>query len=283
MKIAGIIRKRTGHSLASWLLSAGVAVFIAIQLVPIYFVLANSFKSKEEYLDSVYRLPGQLHLENYAKLLQEYDFPRMFANSLLLTVVSVVLCGYLGALAAFAAGKFQFRGRALVSVLILPLMSVPSVVLLIPLFVLFSRLGMTNSFLPTILIYVGLILPFTVNMLSSFMTAVPNSLLEAVMIDGGGFFKMFNRVVLPLIAPGLSAASIVNGMWIWNELLIAFVFLQDESKRTLIIGLTSLQGLFNLDVPLLMAGAALTSVPVIALYLLSQKWFIRGLTAGGEK
>ena len=128
-----------------------------------------------------------------------------------------------------------------------------------------------------------MILPFTVNMLSSFMTAVPNSLLEEVMIDGGGFFKMFNRVVLPRIAPGLSAASIVNGMWIWNELLIAFVFLQDESKRTLIIGLTSLQGLFNLDVPLLMAGAALTSVPVIALYLLSQKWFIRGLTAGGEK
>lgn len=207
----------------------------------------------------------------------------MFVNSMILTVASVLICGYLGTMAAFAVGKFEFKGRKLISLLILPLMSIPSVVLLIPLFVLFSKLGLTNSFLPTILIYVGLILPFTINILSSFMTSISNSLLEAAMIDGCGFFKMFNSIVLPLIVPGFSAASIVNGMWIWNELLIAFVFLQDESKRTLIIGLTSLQGLFNLDVPLLMAGAAITSLPIILLYLLSQKWFIRGLTTGGEK
>ena len=276
-------RQKPAHSVCSWLLSFAVGIFILIQLVPIYFVLTNSLKTKSEYIQSVYNLPSSINLENYIKLINEYNFPQMFVNSMILTVVSVFLCGYLGAMAAFAVGKFNFKGRNLVSVFILPLMAIPSVVLLIPLFVLFSKLGMTNSFIPTILIYVGLILPFTINMLSSFMTSVPNSLLEAVMIDGGGFFKMFNQVVFPLIVPGFSAASIVNGMWIWNELLIAFVFLQDESKRTLIIGLTSLQGLFNLDVPLLMAGAAITSLPIILLYLLSQKWFIRGLTAGGAK
>lgn len=283
MQIREKVRKKTGHSLSAWLLSAGVALFIVVELVPIYFVLTNSLKTKPEYLESVYRLPVSLNLENYAKLIQEYDFPQMFVNSMILTVASVLICGYLGTMAAFAVGKFEFKGRKLISLLILPLMSIPSVVLLIPLFVLFSKLGLTNSFLPTILIYVGLILPFTINILSSFMTSISNSLLEAAMIDGCGFFKMFNSIVLPLIVPGFSAASIVNGMWIWNELLIAFVFLQDESKRTLIIGLTSLQGLFNLDVPLLMAGAAITSLPIILLYLLSQKWFIRGLTTGGEK
>lgn len=283
MQIREKVRKKTGHSLSAWLLSAGVALFIVVELVPIYFVITNSLKTKPEYLESVYRLPVSLNLENYAKLIQEYDFPQMFVNSMILTVASVLICGYLGTMAAFAVGKFEFKGRKLISLLILPLMSIPSVVLLIPLFVLFSKLGLTNSFLPTILIYVGLILPFTINILSSFMTSISNSLLEAAMIDGCGFFKMFNSIVLPLIVPGFSAASIVNGMWIWNELLIAFVFLQDESKRTLIIGLTSLQGLFNLDVPLLMAGAAITSLPIILLYLLSQKWFIRGLTTGGEK
>lgn len=271
------------HPAGSYFLSAAVAAVIAIQLIPVYFVLTNSLKEKDDYLKSVYNLPHTLHFDNYLKLLNEYNFPQMFINSLFLTVVSVAVCAYLGSMAAFAVGKFQFKGRALVSALIMPLMSVPAVVLLIPLFVLFSKLNLTNSFLPTILIYVGLILPFTVNILSSFMSSIPNSLLEAAMIDGSGFLKIFHRIVLPLIAPGLSAASIVNGMWIWNELLIAFVFLQDESKRTLIIGLTSLQGLFNLDVPLLMAGAAVTSFPVIILYLLSQKWFIRGLTVGGEK
>mgnify|MGYP001622881803 CR=1 FL=1 len=281
MKIKKIVRKK--HSAKAWIASVAVFIFLVIDLLPLYFVAVNSLKDKEGYLQNVYNLPSEIHLENYAKLLSEYDFPRMFFNSLVLTVLTVVICGYLGTMASFAVGKFRFRGRKLVELLILPLMSIPSVVLLIPLFVLFSKIGMTNSFLPTILIYVGLLMPFTINMLTSFMSSISNSLLEAAMLDGSGFFKMFNHIVLPLVAPGLSAASIVNAMWIWNELLIAFVFLQDEGKRTLIIGLTSLQGLFNLDVPLLMSGAAVTSLPVIILYLLSQKWFIRGLTVGGVK
>lgn len=276
-------RRKNKHSRGAWAASAAVAVFLAVDLLPLYFVVVNSFKSKPEYLKSVYNLPLKLDLGNYTKLLEEYNFPGMFLNSLFLTVLSILICGYLGTMAAFAVGKLRFRGRKLVALLILPLMSIPSVVLLIPLFVLFSKVGFTNSFLPVILIYVGLLLPFTINMLASFMSSIPNSLLEAAMIDGSGFFKMFHHIVLPLIAPGLSAASIVNAMWIWNELLIAFVFLQDEGKRTLIIGLTSLQGLFNLDVPLLMAGAMITSLPVIVLYLASQKWFIRGLTVGGVK
>lgn len=278
--IAGNRKRRTP---ATWILSALTGLFVLLQLVPVYFVLTNSMKGKAEYLTNVYSLPAQPTFENYVKLLGEYNFPQMFLNSILLTVCSVFLCAYLGAMAAFAVGKFRFRGRTLVANCIMPLMSVPGVVLLIPLFVLFSEFGLTNSFLPTILIYVGLILPFTINMLSSFMSAVPVSLLEAARIDGCGFLKMFHKIVLPLVSPGISAASIVNAMWIWNELMIAFVFLQDEAKRTLMVGLTSLQGFFNLDVPLLMAGAALASLPVIFLYIISQKWFIRGLTAGGVK
>ena len=265
------------------LLSVGVGIVIAIQLVPVYFVITNSFKDKPQYLESVYNLPLSPTFSNYAKLLREFNFPQMFLNSLILTVSSVVICAYLGSMAAFAIGKFKFKGRILVINMILPLMSIPSIVLLIPLFVQFSKLGLTNSFLPPILIYIGLILPFTINILYSFMTSIPSSLLEAATIDGCGFFRMYHKITLPLILPGLSAATIVNSMWIWNEMIIAFVFLQNESKRTLIIGLTSLQGLYNLDVSLLMAGAAVASLPIICLYIFSQKWFIRGLTAGGIK
>ena len=103
------------------------------------------------------------------------------------------------------------------------------------------------------------------------------------MIDGCGFWQMFHRIILPLLTPALSATTIVGAMWLWNEMLIAFIFLQDEAKRTLVVSLTSMQGLFQLDVPLLMAGATITTVPVILIFVLGQKWFIKGLTAGGIK
>jgi len=102
-------------------------------------------------------------------------------------------------------------------------------------------------------------------------------------MDGCGFFRLFHKIILPLLAPALSATTIVGAMWLWNEMLIAFIFLQDEAKRTLVVGLTSMQGLFQLNVPLLMAGAAITTVPVILIFILGQKWFIKGLTAGGIK
>ena len=282
-RISLFIRHKTGHSLSAWLVSLFVLVFIIIQLVPLFFVASNSMKTKDAYLESVYALPDDPYWGNYEKLLTEYNFPQMFKNSIFLTLVSVLVTGYLGAMAAFAVSKFSFKGRGLINILILPLMSIPGVILLIPLFVLFSAFKMTNSLWVVVIIYIGLLLPFTMNILSSFMNSVPSSLLEASMLDGCGFLRMFNKIVFPLVIPGFSAASIVNAMWIWNELLIVFVFTQDEAKRTLILGLTSLQGLYNLDVPLLMAGAAITSAPMILLFVLSQKWFIRGLIAGGEK
>ncbi len=282
-KINAAVRKRTGHGIGTWMLSLLVLLFIIIDLTPLYFILVNSLKAKPDYLQSAYRIPETLYFDNYIKLLKEYNFPQMFKNSIILTLVSIFICGYLGTMAAFAVGKFNFKGRSAISVLIIPLMSIPGIVLLIPLFVLFSKMGMTNTFFTVIFIYIGLLLPFTINMMSGFMSSVPNGLLEAAMIDGCGFLKMFHKIVVPLVAPGFSAASIVNAMWIWNELLIVFIFMQNEAKRTLIVGLTSLQGLYNLDVPLLMAGAAVTSLPIIFLYILSQRWFIRGLVAGGEK
>ena len=278
-----LLRKKTGHSLGAWILSLCVLAFILVQLVPLYFLISNSLKTREDYLISTFALPSTVFWGNYSKIIGEYNFPRLFLNSLFLTVVSVLVCGYLGTLAAFAVGKFNFKGRNIVNIFILPLMSIPGVVLLIPLFVFFSKLHLTNSLWTVAFIYIGLILPFTINILSSFMTSVPTSLLEASMLDGCGFFKMFNTIVFPLIAPGFSAASIVNAMWIWNELLIVSVFTQDDAKRTVILGLTSLQGLYNVDVPLLLAGAAVTTIPILILYFVSQKWFIQGLSMGGEK
>lgn len=278
---------RTGYkrrrNIIKWMLSAGVAIFVFVDLIPIFFTVVTSFKSKDEYVYNIFSLPEHWSLENYTNLFEAYDVPQMFLNSLTVTVIPIFFIVYLGAMAAFAIGKFEFKGRKIFANMIFPLMSIPSVVMLFPLFRLFSKLNMTNKFISVVIIYIGLILPFILNMLTSFMSSISSSYLEAAMIDGCGFWQMFHRIILPLLAPALSATTIVGAMWLWNEMLIAFIFLQDEAKRTLVVGLTSMQGLFQLDVPLLMAGATITTVPVILIFVFGQKWFIRGLTAGGVK
>lgn len=278
---------RTGYkrrrNIIKWLLSAGVALFVFVDLIPIFFTVITSFKSRDEYVYNVFSLPKNWSLVNYVNLFEAYDVPGMFLSSLTVTVIPIFFIVYFGAMAAFAIGKFEFKGRRIFANMIFPLMSIPSVVMLFPLFRLFSKLNMTNKFISVIIIYIGLILPFILNMLTSFMSSISSSYLEAAMIDGCGFWQMFHRIILPLLAPALSATTIVGAMWLWNEMLIAFIFLQDETKRTLVVGLTSMQGLFQLDVPLLMAGATITTVPVILIFVFGQKWFIRGLTAGGVK
>lgn len=277
---AGYKRRKT---IIKWFLSIGVAAFVFVDLIPIFFTVLTSFKTREEYVYNIFSLPQSWSLENYVNLFEAYDVPRMFLSSVIVTLIPIIFIVYFGAMAAFAIGKFNFKGRKIFANMIFPLMSIPSVVMLFPLFRLFSKLHMTNKFISVILIYIGLILPFILNMLTSFMSSVSSSYLEAAMMDGCGFWQMFHRIVLPLLAPALSATTIVGAMWLWNEMLIAFIFLQDEAKRTLVVGLTSMQGLFQLDVPLLMAGATITTIPVIIIFVLGQKWFVRGLTAGGIK
>ena len=229
-RISLFIRHKTGHSLGAWLSSLFVLVFIIIQLVPLFFVASNSMKTKDAYLESVYALPDDPYWGNYEKLLTEYNFPQMFKNSIFLTLVSVLVTGYLGAMAAFAVSKFSFKGRGLINILILPLMSIPGVILLIPLFVLFSAFKMTNSLWVVVIIYIGLLLPFTMNILSSFMNSVPSSLLEASMLDGCGFLRMFNKIVFPLVIPGFSAASIVMPCG-YGMSFLSFLFLHRMRQK----------------------------------------------------
>lgn len=278
-----VSKKRTYKHWWKYLLSALIAFFVVIDVIPIVFTIITSFKTKSEYVYNAMSLPRAWTLENYVKLFENYNVGRLFLNSLLVTAIPLFFCIVFGAMAAFSIGKFRFKGRTLAKNAIFPLMSIPAVVLLFPLYRLFAKIGLTNHHASLMIIYIGYILPFILNMLTSFMDSVHNSFIEAAMIDGCSYFQAFLRVVLPLLAPALSATTIVGAMWLWNEMLLATVFVQKESLRTLTVGLTNMQGLFTLDVPLLMAGATITTVPVILIFVIGQKWLIKGLTAGGVK
>lgn len=272
-------RKKIGISLIVLLL----LVISVIDLVPIYYMITSALKTRYEYLNNIIGLPISVTLENFRNILFKFNFPRMFVNSILITSMSVAIGVIVASLAAYAFGKMKFRGKEFMFNMMVPLMSIPAIVMFLPLFVLMKNVGLIDTYPAPIIIYVGVTLPFSIFLLTSFMDSVPNALLDMAKIDGCTRFATYRRIVMPLLSPAISTIIIINGMWIWNELLIAFVFLQSEAKQTLVVKLTSLQGLHDMNVPLVMAGAVIVSVPIIAVYIIAQRWFIRGLVQGSIK
>jgi ABC-type glycerol-3-phosphate transport system permease component len=251
-------------------------------LFPIYVMVTASFKSQQDFLAHPVSLPLHPTLHGFDTALND-QFPRWFANSAILTGGSVAITLAIASLAAWGFSRWTFRGRDALLSLLVSLMVVPPVVLLVPLFVFGADLGWISTLRLVILIYVGLMLPFSVYMLTSFFRTIPRSLIEAATIDGASSWAVFRQVVLPLSAAPLITLAVVNLLWVWNELLIALVFLQDDSKKTLMVGITSFQSRYNLDVPAIMSGLTLATLPVVTFYIFGQRFFVRGLVSGAVK
>lgn len=253
-----------------------------VALFPIYVMLTAAFKTQHDFLEKPFAPPLHPTLHGFDAALSD-QFPRWLLNSALLTLGSVAATLAVAALAAWGFARWNFPGRDLVFSLLVSLMVVPPVVLLVPLFVFGANLGWISTFRLVILIYVGLMLPFSIFMLTSFFRTIPRSLIEAARIDGASSWDVFARIVLPLSGAPLVTLAVVNVLWVWNELLIALVFLQDDSKKTLMVGITSFQSRYSLDVPAIMSGLTLATLPIVALYLFGQRFFVRGLVSGAVK
>jgi len=252
-------------------------------MIPVLFMVMTSVKSDDQYSDDVLGLPWPLAFGNFSEALKGGEFLTWFKNSVILTGGAVIVSTLVAALAAFAIANMRFHGRELLLSANVALMVVPPVVMLIPLFIQFTDLGLVSTYRGVILIYAGLTAPFSVYLLTSFFRSIPNELFESAVIDGASHIRILFAVVLPLARPALVTLVIVNALWVWNELLIALVFLPSDELRTLMVGVTLFQGRYTLDVPLLMAGMLIASLPMALLYLAGQRYFIRGLTAGAIK
>ena len=204
-------------------------------------------------------------------------------NSAILVAGAVLISTFVSCLAAYAIARTQFRGRQTLFAISTALMAVPPVVMIVPLFVLYTKLDLISTFHGAILIYAGLITPFSVYLLTTFFRTLPRELFESARIDGAGDLTILWMVVLPLSLPALLTLVVVNSLYVWNDLLIAIIFLQDDAKRTLMAGISVFQGRYNNQIPLTMAGMVIASAPMVILYVSFQKYFIRGLMAGAIK
>jgi ABC-type glycerol-3-phosphate transport system permease component len=256
--------------------------FTLAALMPVYVMLSAALRTQDSFLNHPFAFPLSPTFANYRTALDD-RFPRWLLNSLILSGGSVVVTLILAAFAAWGFSRYRFRGRDTVLNLIVALMVVPPVVLVVPLFLLGVELNLINTFRLVIVIYVGLMLPFSIYMLTAYFRTIPAALLDAAIIDGASELQVFRRVVLPLSMAPILTLLVVNLLWVWNELLIALVFLQSDDSRTLMAGLTAFQNRYNLDIPVVMAGLSLATLPILLLYLFGQRYFMRGLVAGAIK
>ena len=275
---------RPDASPATWTTAQAMMAAIGVlTLYPLYFIVITALKTRKEYLTNQFLPPSDPTLENFRTAFHDGDLLRWIGNSVILTVASVAIAAFVSALAAYPLARVRFRGRLPFIGLNIALMVVPPVVLIVPLFLFFVDLGLVNSRIAVVIIYVGLLLPFSIYLLVNFFATIPRSLEEAARIDGASDLRTLRSVIVPLSGPAIITVVVVNAVWVWNELLVALVFLQDDNARTLTAGLTFFHGRFLANEPLVMTGALIATVPMLLLYVAGQRFFIRGLTAGFGK
>ena len=278
MKGARVGGMQTGLSYA---VLVGLAILV---LFPFYWMTVTSFKSEEQMRSLVSMFwPKPLVGENYEQLWSKTDFVKWYGNSATVAISSTLLATAVGTLGAYALARLRFLGRGFMASATLITYLVPPSILFIPLYAQMRNLGLANSLGGLIAAYPSFTVPFVTWLLMGYFESIPEELEEAAMIDGATRFGAFYRVVLPLSAPGVLAAGLYAFTQAWNEFLYALVFITDGKLRTLPVGLASFITGDVYGWGYLMAGAVLTTLPVIAAYIYLQKYMVEGLTAGSVK
>jgi raffinose/stachyose/melibiose transport system permease protein len=249
-------------------------------LYPLAFLLINSLKTEREYTQSPYDLPSGLNLDNLDAFLFENHGWRNLSNSVLVIGVSVVVVVALATLASYAFTKLPFRGSRQVYGGMVMLVLLPSQVLLIPLFLIFSDLGWIGSYRSLFFAYVALNLPIGIFLLTSTMRSVPDELLEAARIDGAGHMRTLVSIVVPSAKPGIMTFALLAFQGMWNELVLSLLLIPDDQDRLLTPAVALLQGRFSTNEPLLMAGLLVATLPTVLAVAVFSRYLERGLLAG---
>lgn len=228
-------------------------------------------------------IPSPPTLENYAGVIFNSGMPRYFANTTIVAAIAIAIVLACGSLAAYAAARFRFRGRETVMFLILATSMVPLVSLLTPLYVIWVKLGLYDTYLGMALAFAAWQLPTSMLMIRGFIEAIPFEIEEAAMVDGCSRWQCFRHVVLPVIQPGLVASGILMLVFIWNDFLVGTALGIGENRRLVQVGLYRFVGDLGVDWGRFTAYVALSVIPVIFLFMLMRKRLVNGLVAGAVK
>ncbi|WP_119273313.1 carbohydrate ABC transporter permease [Taklimakanibacter deserti] len=265
-------------------LYAAVAAYVAFALLPIYWTIKISVTPQDLlYSEGIRLWPSRMTLANYASVLEATDFPRYFLNSILVSVATAVIVTAVASFAGYALSRFRFRGKAMVSLVLLLTQTFPLVMVIPPIYRIMGQIGLTDSLYGLIIIYTAFNIAFATFLMQSFFDGVPKDLEEAAMIDGCTRLMALRRVILPLTLPGMGATVAFVFTAAWSELLFGLMLINSESQKTFSVGLLTFIGKFAVDWGQMMAASVLALIPVCLFFLFLQRYLVTGLTAGAVK
>ena len=258
-----------------------LVVFSIIFVVPFGWMVLTSLKSLEEVYQRTV-LPQSLHLENYVLAVTQIPFVRYAANTVMVTALNVIGTVVSSAMVAYSMSKIRWSGKKYLFPIIVATMMIPYQVTLIPLYMIWNKLGLVGSFAPLVIpaFFGG---PYYIFLLRQFFKTIPDSLLEAATIDGAGEVRIFVQIMVPLCKPALASVAIFTFLATWSDFMGPMLYLNKQDNYTLSIGLQAFLQQHYVQWGILMAASAIFTIPIIILFFFAQKYFIEGITVTGMK
>ena len=249
-------------------------------LFPLLWMISSSLKSQDVIFKDTSLIPKVFHFENYYHAWIEGGFGRYFLNSIFYTTAVVIGIIVISSMAAYAFSRFRFPGRNIMFIMFMAAMMIPIPGSFVPLYVLLNKLHLRNTAFGYILCMINVGLSTSIFMLKTFFDKMPKELEDAARIDGCSKLGMWWHVALPLAKPVLAVVVVFNALNVWNEYVLALIIFDSRPLMPLQVALTTFQGEFVTNYPFLMAGLTITALPIIIVYLLMQKYIVKGVTAG---
>jgi ABC-type glycerol-3-phosphate transport system permease component len=271
----GARARRTASRTALFVVMIGVAV---VMLYPFYYMLNNAFRTAPQFDQQ-----SGHSTSSWARLFNDLPVARELLNSTLICLVAIVIILAVSTTAGFAFAKLRYRGSEMVFLGVVAAMMVPLQSIIIPEYVNLGRFGLVNSYTGAILVYAALGTPFATFLMATHYRGISDELIEAAIIDGLGYFRTFLRIAIPLSIPAMATVAVLQFIQIWDDLLVGLLFLQNPQQRTITVGLAALAAGRTTSIPALLGGSFLSALPAIVVYLIFQRYLVRGLTLGMGK
>ena len=272
------------RKLKGTLVSLLLAIMTVSFLYPLYYMLINSLKTRTDFFTNQFNLPRPpLQFVNYTTMISQFKILNLFKNSFIISAFTVIGLLIIGTFASYVFAKYRFKGRSVIYVAVLATMFIPSQVTIIPLYVLFSKIGLVSTYWSVIFAYLALFLPECILLMTANFRSIIDELLEAAEIDGCGYLQKVWNVVVPMGRAAIFLSIIFYFIMSWNDLFTPMIFLQSMEKRTVMVALVALMGRYTGAPTLQFAGLLLSAVPALIVYIVFQKNIIRGLSLGAIK
>ena len=267
--------------------TAGKYLFAVLQTIlafgPLIWVFFMSFRTTDEIRKAPYTFPDVWHFEKYLEVWNNSGYKIYFANSIFVVGLAVVTIIAITTMSAYCFAKLPFKGSELLFNLVFTTIMLPAQIIIIPLFQDMVKMKLVNSLFGLAMVYVAIQMPISIYILRSFFAQIPNEMREAAKIDGCSEIKTFWKIMFPIAKPAISTILIIDFVNLWNEFLFGSIFIQDESKKTLPLGIIKFVGDVNEDLGRIAVGMMIAIIPLIILYSIFSENFIKGMTAGAVK